>query len=228
MNILITSGGTAEKIDNVRSIVNSSTGRLGCAIAEAFAVAAPAAQIFYVCGKSAVRPKSGVNIIEIEDVESLAHTVYQLLKENTIDIIIHAMAVSDYRIKSISAISNGEILPMIIPKSGKIASGYEEIVLHLERAPKIIGIMRLMAPKAIIIGFKLLSNVPNETLIDVAHKLLMENGCNLVLANDTAEITEDTHKGYLINRLGQYSSHSTKAEIAKAIVTIVLKHGGGA
>ena len=34
MNILITSGGTSEKIDQVRSITNHSTGQLGKMIAE--------------------------------------------------------------------------------------------------------------------------------------------------------------------------------------------------
>ena len=36
MNILITSGGTSEKIDQVRSITNHSTGQLGKMIAERF------------------------------------------------------------------------------------------------------------------------------------------------------------------------------------------------
>ncbi len=36
MKIVITSGGTIEKIDGVRHISNNSTGALGCAIAESF------------------------------------------------------------------------------------------------------------------------------------------------------------------------------------------------
>ena len=36
MNTLITSGGTSEKIDRVRSITNHSTGQLGKIIAETF------------------------------------------------------------------------------------------------------------------------------------------------------------------------------------------------
>lgn len=37
MRILITSGGTSEKIDDVRAITNHSSGKLGKAIAESFA-----------------------------------------------------------------------------------------------------------------------------------------------------------------------------------------------
>ena len=32
--IIITAGGTSERIDNVRKITNSSSGKLGCTIAE--------------------------------------------------------------------------------------------------------------------------------------------------------------------------------------------------
>ena len=37
MKIIITAGGTSERIDDVRTITNSSTGRLGYAIGRAFA-----------------------------------------------------------------------------------------------------------------------------------------------------------------------------------------------
>ena len=36
MKIVITAGGTSEKIDDVRTITNSSTGRLGYAVGTAF------------------------------------------------------------------------------------------------------------------------------------------------------------------------------------------------
>ena len=37
MKIIITAGGTSERIDDVRTITNSSTGRLGLAIGNTFA-----------------------------------------------------------------------------------------------------------------------------------------------------------------------------------------------
>ena len=211
MKVLITSGGTTEKIDNVRSIVNNSTGRLGCAIAEAFA--AHGAQIFYVCGKNAARPKVGVNVIDIDDVASLQSAIAKLLNENSIDIIVHAMAVSDYRVKAVST-------PHGISRdiNGKINSDHDEIILHLEKTPKIIGMLRKMSPKSTIVGFKLLDNVPRGTLIDAGYALLVKNDCDFVLANDAAEISGETHKGYLIDKKCKYTTHGTKAEIADAIV----------
>ncbi|MCL2377443.1 MAG: phosphopantothenate--cysteine ligase [Defluviitaleaceae bacterium] len=218
MKVLITSGGTAEKIDTVRSIVNTSTGRLGCAIAEAFA--ARGAHVFYVCGKGAARPTAKVDVIDIDDVASLQVAITHLLEKNDVDIIIHAMAVSDYRVKDV--LTTDGISQDI---NGKISSGHKELIVHLEKTVKIIGMLRGLSPKSIIMGFKLLDNVSHETLINTAHGLLVKNQCNFVLANDATEIFGDGHKGYLIDESRNYSTYNTKAEIAQAIVQTTLDFG---
>lgn len=55
MKILITSGGTTEKIDDVRGITNHSTGYLGKEIAELFL--AKGHQVTLVTVKTAVKPE---------------------------------------------------------------------------------------------------------------------------------------------------------------------------
>jgi len=219
MKILITSGGTAEKIDDVRSITNSSTGRLGSAIAEAYVNLESKTQIFYICGKNAAKPQADVDVIKIDDAKSAQNAISRVLREHSIDIIIHAMAVSDYCVKGVST-PDGELVP-----GSKISSGHDEIVLRLEKTPKIIGMLRGLSPKSTIVGFKLLSNVPRGTLLDVGHELLVKNNCDFVLANDAAEIVGGTHKGYLIDKNRQYSEYETKAEIARGIVEATLEHG---
>ena len=66
MNILITSGGTSEKIDRVRSITNHSTGRLGKIIAETLLDKGD--QVTLVTTPKAVRPAAHPNltIVQIE------------------------------------------------------------------------------------------------------------------------------------------------------------------
>ncbi|MCL2574482.1 MAG: phosphopantothenate--cysteine ligase [Defluviitaleaceae bacterium] len=220
MNILITSGGTTEKIDNVRSITNNSTGKLGCAIAEAFAEQVADVRIFYLCGKNAVHPNFEAEIIEIGDVDSVQSAIRDLFGKHSIDIIIHAMAISDYRVRSV-ATPDGISLEMA---DGKISSEHDEIIIRLEKAPKIIGMLRGLSPKAIIVGFKLLSNVPRGTLLDVGYALLMKNDCDFVLANDATKIAGDMHKGFLIGKNREFSEYDTKADIARAIVEVTLKH----
>ena len=71
MNILITSGGTSEKIDQVRSITNHSTGQLGKMIAEH--CLAEGASVTLLTTAKAVKPAphDNLTIKMIEDTEQL-------------------------------------------------------------------------------------------------------------------------------------------------------------
>lgn len=217
MKILITSGGTTEKIDNIRSIVNNSTGKLGCAIAEAFA--GKGHDVYYICGKNAAKPtSSGIDILEVWDVQSLQNAILDVFSKYTIDVIIHAMAVSDYRVK---AISTAESFPQIFPFMDKIPSNFDNLLIYMERTPKIIKMFKEISPSSVLVGFKLLYEVAHETLIETACKLMDENKCGFVLANDGKDITEDAHKGFLIGKDRNYIELGTKKEIADAIVEAV-------
>ncbi|WP_304296819.1 phosphopantothenoylcysteine decarboxylase domain-containing protein, partial [Streptococcus sobrinus] len=68
MKILITSGGTSEKIDQVRSITNHASGNLGKIIAELFLQKGH--QVTLVTTKSAVKPQAqaGLDINIVTDV----------------------------------------------------------------------------------------------------------------------------------------------------------------
>lgn len=99
MNILITAGGTSEKIDQVRTISNKATGRLGSMIADNF-LEREGVSVTYVCPKDAITPQnSQVEILYIENVQSLQFTIEKLLKERSFDAVVHSMAVSDYSVK---------------------------------------------------------------------------------------------------------------------------------
>jgi phosphopantothenate-cysteine ligase len=104
VNILITAGGTVERIDNVRSIANTSTGKLSLLIAEAFAALGETERIFYVCGPKALRPDAEkAEIFPVESVSELADTVTELAENRRIDAVVHAMAVSDYAVRAVSS-----------------------------------------------------------------------------------------------------------------------------
>ena len=81
--------------------------------------------------------------------------------------------------------------------------------------------VREMAPQAVIIGFKLLSQVSVEELFDTAHRLLVKNRCDFVLANDMTEIDENHHRGYLIDPERNIQTFDTKQEIARGIVQTI-------
>ena len=95
-NIIITSGGTEEKIDEVRKITNNATGKLGSIICEKI-LENNNVKVFYVCSRTAIRPKENDNleIVETDGVFDLKETIETLLTNNQIDFFIHTMAVSD-------------------------------------------------------------------------------------------------------------------------------------
>lgn len=224
-NIIITAGGTSEKIDEVRVISNFSSGRLGLAVAKSFleSESADVGKIYYLCDKNTNAPDhERVEVIRVLGVQGLLEALENLLTTRRIDAVIHAMAVSDYTVKQVTTLSairsGGEDRPDQVSAGGKISSEIDDLVIVLKKTPKVIGEIKKLQKDTLLVGFKLLTNVKKDVLIDTAYKLLQKNGCSLVLANDLTEITGDQHVGYLISQNGDYEKFNTKKEIAEAIV----------
>jgi len=242
MKILITAGGTAEKIDDVRRITNSATGALGAMIANAFKADGQMHEITYICTEDAVRPDMS-GVIICGDVNSVKEAVLSACSETEYDVIVHSMAIGDYRVRAVSdsalitekvierlsglacgdssspeeAVRDALLSPPEI-KENKISSEKEDLIVVLEKAPKIISMLRGLAPNAMIVGFKLLSDVSEDELARVGHALLVKNDCDYVLANDLKTIKEGRHDGILIARDGTYENVYGKEEIAALIV----------
>ncbi|MGX7244838.1 phosphopantothenate--cysteine ligase [Enterococcus quebecensis] len=249
MNILITAGGTSEKIDNVRSITNHSTGRLGKLIGESFL--SNGHHVTYVTTPQAVRPATEphLTLIEIETTKELESALLDQFQKQTFDSIIHSMAVSDFTTETTlsedtfieklaatlikdQALSDlttlTEALYRSIDEIGqtiqnekKIPSGTDRLLLFLKKNPKIIAMLREQQPQAVLVGFKLLVGVSKEELIRVGKGILVKNDCDFVLANDLEEINDKQHKGILIDRDGHTQTAETKPEIAQLIVNSV-------
>ncbi|WOO35283.1 phosphopantothenoylcysteine decarboxylase [Anaerocolumna sp. AGMB13020] len=251
MKILITAGGTTEPIDSVRSITNTSTGKLGSLIAEKFDAMPEVTGIYFICGRKALIPQgTRAEITYVDTVASLESAIKSILKKKDIDIIVHSMAVSDYRINKVTsaaALANSlnaglkaslsglpditeeymvslmETSDTILNTDGKIRSDINNLILTMEQTPKIISLFKDLAPNAILTGFKLLDHVSHKELIDTAYGLLEKNKCSFVLANDLKDITEMGHVGYLIDRKKNYGTFLTKEAIAEAIAQTTVK-----
>ena len=242
MNILITAGGTTEAIDPVRTIANSATGRLGSLVAERFAQEHATGRIFYIASKNAHMPNnSKTQIIPVTDTAELQRVVLNTVQEHRIDVIVHSMAVSDYRVRSVTTaelladklrgMANADIskisAKMImdaegLDNSGKLSSSESSLIVIMEPTPKIIASFKQYAPHAILVGFKLLDGVQPDVLIDTAFELLQKNSCTFVLANDAREISGDNHVGYLLDSERDIRRFETKQQIANGITEAVL------
>ena len=152
MKIVITAGGTSERIDDVRTITNSSTGSLGFAIGTAFAAEEKIEKIYYLHGKRAVWPEDEKVVpIEIGGVMDLKENLTRVLTEDKIDACIHAMAVSDYMVHQVTTLD--KLMGTEDPEhaqdlsGNKISSDIDDLIIHMKRSPKVISIIKELSPR---------------------------------------------------------------------------------
>jgi phosphopantothenoylcysteine decarboxylase/phosphopantothenate--cysteine ligase len=138
LRILITSGGTREPIDGVRSITNTSTGRTGSAIAEHFS--SRGHQITFLCAEDSVRPSQAspnrlqnqIREIPFLTFQDLRRELQRELSGHHYDAVVHAAAVGDFSLESITRGGTQITKPL-----RKIeADG--ELTLHLKRNPFVV------------------------------------------------------------------------------------------
>lgn len=225
MKVVITAGGTSERIDNVKKITNSGTGKLGYKIALELLNKYEDIKIYYVCSKNSFRPNDKrVQIIEIEGTIDLKNKVENLLTQNKIDYFIHSMAVSDYMVDYVTNLESIKSNNIKVISDTKISSNEDNLVIVLKPTPKIISIIKSISPKTYLVGFKLLDNVSKEELISVAKKLRDKNRCDIVVANDLENIRNGNHKAYLIDKKDNIEEVNGKNLIAKKLALRIAEN----
>jgi phosphopantothenoylcysteine synthetase/decarboxylase len=215
--VLITSGPTRGPLDAVRYVTNKSTGRLGMLMAaEALS---RGASVTFVYGKGSLTPNpedTGVNaaqrlrLIEIETVEELVEVMNAELASQQFDAVLHSMAVLDY-------------VPEIYLEE-KTPSGQNEWWVKLVRTPKVIKVVKRLQPTSLLISFKLEVDKSEGELVEAAHRSLVANGADLVLANDLRQVEQGRHVGYLVNQAGEVEAVAEgKEEIARLLLDAVAE-----
>ena len=224
MHILITSGGTSEAIDRVRSITNHSTGRLGKIIVET--ALAKGHQVTLITTPTALKPQPHpqLKLLVINNVKDLLTQMQKEVPHH--QVLIHAMAVSDYSPVYMTGLDEVEKAPDLHGflqqknKETKISSKEEYQVLFLKKNPKIISLVKEWNPAIQLIGFKLLVAVSSEELIQVARESLVKNHASMIVANDLTKIQDGHHQAYLVTD-DQILEASTKTEIADTILSYI-------
>jgi phosphopantothenate---cysteine ligase (CTP) len=200
LEVIVTSGGTISMLDDVRHIGNFSSGTTGALIAEEFLKSG--ATVHYVYGSGAKRPfrsslvvdpdisfddqierlkaacsecnlsKERLHEYSIRTFEEYLDTVKTLVTTTNSDVIVLAAAVGDY---------GG------VGKQGKISSDNDVLRLELPKNPKVISLIKEWKPNLFQVGFKLLSRVSIDNLIDTAYQHGIKNHSNLTVANTLQE-----------------------------------------
>ena len=211
LKVLITSGGTSEYIDDVRIITNISTGKLGAKIADAFNNAGH--EVIYLHGRRSDMPENQglVYCREVTSAQSAFEVMEKIVPE--VDVVIHAMAVSDFgfrRDKSVKLKSND---PMAF-----IEYLSENIIVN----PKILYHVKRWNPNVKLVSFKFEVGQTNQSLIEIAMESMKNAGSDAVIANDKVEMNNSKeHVAYLVLPSGSFTKLSGKDEIAKSLVAFV-------
>lgn len=222
MKILVTSGGTSEAIDSVRSITNHSTGHLGKNITETLLAAGH--EVCLITTHRALKPDSHphLTIREIKNTHDLLFEMKERVQHY--QVLIHSMAVSDYTpiyMTSLEEVQTSSDLEEFLRKENKeakISSNDEVQVLFLKKTPKIISLVKEWNPAIHLIGFKLLVNVSENHLVEVAQVSLKKNKADLIIANDLRHISEKQHLAYFVEQ-----DHLQTARTKEEIATLLLE-----
>lgn len=236
MKYIITSGPMETKIDDVRKIQNSSSGRLGATFAEELARAGYS-DVVYIHTSGAVRPNSDCKQIEIETHNQLlAH-----LKEELTDgsVVVHAMAISDF--ETAGTITKRQFAKLVIDNRSnlkteddvvklltssialqpKLSSSDDQLIV-MDRSVKVIDQIKRINPNVKLIGFKLLANTSEAELLEVAKAIKVRASCDYVVANLKERVTSSDHQAYIVGDEGVMQAH-TKTEIAQKIIELMEK-----
>ena len=206
--ILITSGGTSEKIDEVRYITNRSSGKMGAAIAEECYTRG--AEVLILRAKNSIKPRYAIQEEQFVTTEDL----YELVKKNILnfDVIFHVAAVSDFKTEKQS--------------SGKISSD-KSINLTLVPQIKISDQIKKLNPSVKFIAFKAEYNLTEKELIKAAEKKLRESSADAIIANDVSRkdsgFEADFNEVLVVNKQGVHKvSYASKREVARRVVGYLL------
>ncbi len=137
LRVLVTAGGTREPIDSVRFLGNSSSGRMGLALAEA--AWRRGAEVTLVAANVALAPPSGVRVERIGTAAELQEACEREFPG--CDVLLMAAAVADFRPSD--------------PVDGKIKKrGREHLTLELEPTPDIVcGLSAQRRPNQTLVAF---------------------------------------------------------------------------
>jgi len=198
MRLLITAGPTREYLDPVRYVSNASSGRMGCAVAEAALDAGH--QVTLVLGPCPAEPPDEAETIRVTSAEQMREAVAE--RFDTCDAFIAAAAVADYR--------------PVAKRPEKIKKGETHLTVELERTPDILAEMARRRKRQVLVGFCL----ETEDLERRARGKLEVKGLDLVVANSPEAIAADRQDALLIRQVGptQYLTGVTKADLAAAIL----------
>ncbi len=171
-HVVVSAGGTREKLDPVRFLGNRSSGRQGYALARA--AAARGAEVTLVAANVTLPDPAGVKVVRVESTAELRDAVLTAAAGS--DAVVMAAAPADFRPVHLSDTK--------IKKSGDGSAP----VISLEQNPDILKELSAHRPGAhtVVVGFAAETGDDTGSVLDLARAKLARKGCDLLIVNDVS------------------------------------------
>ncbi len=206
--ILITAGPTYEAIDPVRFIGNHSSGKMGFAIAEY--AASLGAKVYLISGPTHIGvTNESILVTNVVSAQQMFDKVLALF--DTMDIVIAAAAVADYR-------------PKVVAKQ-KIKKNDGTLTIELEKTKDILATIGKQKKNQFLVGFAL----ETENEFENAKLKIQKKNLNLIVLNSLndkgAGFAGDTNKVTFINQDFSFVNKELKSknEVAKDIINYIIE-----
>jgi phosphopantothenoylcysteine decarboxylase / phosphopantothenate---cysteine ligase len=204
--VLVTAGGTREAIDPVRYIGNSSSGKMGYAIAEA--ARDRGADVVLVSGPTAIRPPAGLRVVHVKSAQEMLTALTELYSSH--DALIMAAAVADFNVGPSA--------------DHKIKRGEDALELRLLPNPDLLAATALLWTEKhpVRVGFA----AETQDMIEHATQKLARKSLDLIVANDVlADVFgADTNQVTLLWSDGRRTDlpRLPKTEVAEHVLDAVV------
>ncbi|MBZ0105286.1 MAG: bifunctional phosphopantothenoylcysteine decarboxylase/phosphopantothenate--cysteine ligase CoaBC [Sulfuricella denitrificans] len=160
-HVLITAGPTFEAIDAVRGITNSSSGKMGYAVARA--AIESGAEVKLISGPTCLRPPAGAELVNVTSAQEMLKAVNEAV--NWADIFIGVAAVADYYVLN--------------PSEQKIKKDAHILTLELAPNPDIVSNVMNLPNPPFCVGFA----AESENLYEYAEMKRRRKNLPLLAAN---------------------------------------------
>lgn len=203
---LVTCGQTWIPIDDMRIIGNISSGKLGQIIAMDLIHAGVDVTLL----EGPVSHQLESKYVKVHKFAYYDDYLKLMKREagKNYDIIVHAAAVSDYKLKKTF--------------KTKLSSELNELVLDLVPTKKIINTIKKLNPSVCLIGFKLVSKISKTIALEKSEPLFQKSKCDFVIANSSREGKYD---GFIIDQNQRFCGHElTRKNISHRLIQVLKKH----
>lgn len=209
--VIVSAGGTRERIDPVRYISNDSSGKMGYAMAQAADWLG--ATVTLVSTTHSLLPPEGIQVQQVASAQELAQAMTSHYDQ--MDYVVMAAAVSDYRVK--------------YPHDQKIkkVAGQTDWQLDLVANPDILAQLGQTKRQQVLIGFA----AETQNLLEHARAKLSKKGADWLIANDVSNpaigFNSDKNQVYVLGAQGQevLLPQQSKTSLALAAWQVILAEG---